>query len=149
MAGIIPWRSRGEMDRLRGEVDRMFEDFFTRFPFPRARAGEEWLPPVDIAETDKEVVVQAELPGMNAKDIDISINGRVLHIRGERKQERVEKDKNYHRIERKYGSFARSFELPADVDTDKVEASYKDGVLKLHLPKAKEQSVKKIEVRTS
>jgi len=87
---------------------------------------------------------------MNAKDIDISLNGRVITIKGERKQEQEEKEKNYHRIERRYGSFSRSFELPSDdVDADKVKANYKDGVLELKLPKTKEQFVKKIEVKKS
>ena len=104
------------------------------------------MPAADMSEDQKEIVVHAEIPGLNIKEIDVSLNGRVLTIQGERKQEREEKDKNYHRIERKYGSFSRSFELPADVDRDKVRATYKDGILTLSLPKTKEQSVKKIEV---
>jgi HSP20 family protein len=149
MAGLIPWRSRGDLDRFRGEIDRMFDEFFARGPFSRSYGGEDWMPAVDVSETGKEIVVHAELPGMDAKDIDISINGRVLSVKGERKQEQEEKEKNCHRIERRYGSFSRSFELPADVDADKVKAAYKDGILKLNLPKAREQSVKKIEVKTS
>ena len=105
------------------------------------------MPAVDMRENEKEVVLHAEIPGMDAKDIDISLNGRVLVMQGEREQEHEEKDKNYHCIERKYGSFSRSLELPADVDGDKVKATYKDGVLTLKLPKTKEQSVKKIEVK--
>ena len=104
---------------------------------------------MDVSETGKEIVVHAEIPGMDSKDIDISLNGRVLTIKGERKQEHEDKEKSYHRIERSYGSFSRSFELPADVDADKVKASYKDGVLVLNIPKTKEQSVKKIEVKSS
>jgi len=149
MAGIIPWRSRGEVDRFRGEIDRMFDDFFARAPFARSYGGEEWLPAMDVAETEKEFVVHAELPGMSARDLDISINGRALSIRGEKKQEQIEKEENYHRIERRYGSFSRSLELPGEVDADKVKAIYKDGVLKLNLPKAKDQSIKKIEVAST
>jgi len=147
MAGLIPWRSRGEVDRFRSDIDRMFDDFFTRSPFSRSYGAEEWMPAVDISETGKEIIVNAEIPGMDAKDIDISINGRLLTIKGERKQEQEEKGENYHRIERRYGSFSRSLELPVDVNADKVKATYKEGVLKLNLPKAKEQSVKKIEVK--
>ena len=106
------------------------------------------MPAVDMSEDQKEIVVHTEIPGMDIKDIDISLNGRVLTIRAQRKQELEEKDKNHHRIERKYGSFSRTFELPANVDGDKVKATYKDGILTLHLPKTKEQSVKKIEAET-
>ena len=148
MAGLIPWRGRKEVDRFRGEIDRLFDDFFTRSSFRSFEQGD-WMPAVDMRENEKEVVLHAEIPGMDAKDIDISLNGRVLVMQGEREQEHEEKDKNYHFIERKYGSFSRSLELPADVDGDKVKATYKDGVLTLKLPKTKEQSVKKIEVKTA
>ncbi len=104
---------------------------------------------MDVSETGKKIVVNAEIPGMDPKDIDISLNGRVLTIKGERKQEQEEKEKRYHHIERRYGFFSRSFELPADVNANKVTANYKDGVLKLNLPKTKGPSVKKIEVKTS
>ena len=148
MAGLIPWRGRTEVERFRGEMDRLFDDFFSRSPFRPLERGD-WMPAVDVSEDQKEIVVHAEIPGMDKKDIDISLNGRVLTIQGERKQEREEKDKNYHRMERKHGSFTRSFELPADVDGDKVEAEYKNGVLQLNLPKTKERSVKKIEIKTT
>jgi len=137
------------VDRFRSEVDRLFEDFFTRDPF-RGFLGEgDWMPAVDVSETGKKIVVKAEVPGMDAKDIDISLNGRVLTIKGEKRDEHKEEGENYHRVERRYGTFSRTFELPADVDANKVKATYKDGVLKLELPKTKEQSVKKIEVKSS
>ena len=148
MAGLIPWRGRNEVERFRREIDRLFDDFFTGSPFRSFERGD-WMPAVDMSENKEEIVVHAEIPGMDAKDIDISLNGRVLTMKGERKQEQEEKEKNYHRIERRYGSFTRSFELPADVDGNKVKAAYKDGVLTLNLPKTKEQSVKKIEIKTS
>ena len=148
MAGLIPWLGRTEVDRFRGEMDRLFDDFFSWSPFRSLERGD-WMPAVDMSEDQKQIVVHAEIPGMDIKDIDISLNGRILTVQGERKQEREEKDKNYHRIGRKYGSFSRSFELPADVDGDKVKAIYKDGVLTLNLPKTKEQTVKKIEVKTA
>jgi HSP20 family protein len=148
MAGLIPWRSQGEVDRFRSEIDRMVDDFFTRTPLGPTLGREEWMPAVDVSETGREIVVHAELPGMDPKDIDISVNGRLLNIKGERRQEQVDKGENYHRIERRYGSFSRSFELPAEVNAEKVKAIYKDGVLKLYLPKTKEQSVKKIDVKS-
>ena len=149
MSTLIPWLGRSEVDRFRGEIDRMFDEFFTRSPFGRSLEEGDWRPAIDVSETGKEIVVHAEIPGMDPKDIDISLNGRILTIKGERKQEEEEKEKSYHRIERKYGFFSRSFELPVDVDANKVKAGYKDGVLKVSLPKTKEHSVKKIEVKTS
>lgn len=149
MLGLTPWRERWELDHFRSEMDNLFDRFFDLAPFSRLRGAGDWMPVVDVTETGKEVVVQAELPGMEAKDIDISLNGKVLTLKGERKQVKEDKDKNYHRIERRYGSFSRSIELPADVEADKVEAKYKDGVLKISLTKTKEQSVKKVEVKES
>ena len=148
MAGLIPWHGGSEIDRFRSDMDRLFDDFYSRSLFRSLKRGD-WMPAADMSEDQKEIVVHAEIPGLNIKEIDVSLNGRVLTIQGERKQEREEKDKNYHRIERKYGSFSRTFELPADVDGDKVKAAYKDGILTLNLPKTKEQSIKKIEVKTA
>ncbi|MBW2092757.1 MAG: Hsp20/alpha crystallin family protein [Deltaproteobacteria bacterium] len=149
MTSLIPRHYRGEIDRFKGEIGRLFDDFFTSSFFGRSLEGMDWVPAVDISEAENEIVINVEVPGMDAKDIDISLNGRILTIKGERKQEQEEKEKNYHRIERRYGSFSRSFELPADVDANEVKAGYKDGVLNLHLPKTKEQSVKKIEVKVA
>jgi HSP20 family protein len=149
MANLIPWRGRREVDRFRNEMDRLFDDFFAKSTFGRFFEEGDWTPAIDLSETRKEIVVHAEIPDMDSKDIDISLNGRLLTIKGERKHEQEEKDKSYHRIERKFGSFSRSFELPVDVDAEKVKAKYKNGVLKLNLPKKKQQSVKKIEVKTS
>ena len=148
MLSLMPWRQQKDLDRFKGEIDRMFNEFFDWHTFQGSIDGSEWMPAVDISETGREVIVNAELPGMDPKDIDISLNGRLLTIKGERKQEHEEKDKNYHRVERRYGAFTRAFELPADVEADKVEARYKKGVLKLKLRKTREASVKKIEVKT-
>lgn len=137
------------MHRFRDEIDKMFRDFLTLSPLSRPYRKGDWLPAIDMAESEKEIVVNAEVPGMDGKDIDISLNGRVLTIKGERKQEKEEKEKNYHFLECRYGTFSRSFELPADVDSKNIKASYKDGVLKISLPKTKTQSAKKIEVKTS
>jgi HSP20 family protein len=97
-----------------------------------------WNPSVDIFENDNEVIFKAELPGMNAKDIEVKLENNVLILKGERRFEKETKEENYHRIEREYGNFSRSFALPTAVNGDKVTAEYKDGVLKVMLPK-KEQ----------
>ncbi|KPK30741.1 MAG: molecular chaperone [Nitrospira bacterium SG8_3] len=149
MLDLIPSRERRQLDRFRSEMDGLFDRFFDWRPFDLSIRKSEWMPAVDVSETPKQIVVKAEIPGMEAKDIDILLNGRVLTLKGEKKTEQEEKEENYHKVERSYGAFSRSFELPADVDANKVKTSYKDGVLKLSLPKTKEQSVKKIEIKTT
>ena len=105
-----------------------------------------WNPSVDIFENDSDVVLKAELPGLNAKDIDIKLDNNVLTIRGERHFEKETKEESYHRIEREYGSFSRSFSLPLTVNGDKVTVEYKDGVLKIVLPKKEEIKPKPIKI---
>ena len=135
---------------------RDMEEMFERFNRPlgwRQRGGQEimaggdWVPRVDIAETDKEFIIKADLPEIKKEDISITVDKGVLTLRGERKQEKEEKDKKFHRIERLYGSFTRSFTLPANVDGTKVDASFKDGILQLTIPKTKETKPKEIEVK--
>ena len=147
MSKLIPWR--GEIDRLRDEMDRLYDRFFDWRPFHRFSEEGEWLPSLDVSETSKEIVVKAELPGLEAKDIDVSLDGNVLTLRGERKQEKEERDESFHRVERSYGSFSRSIRLPADVDHAQIKATYKRGVLKINLPKIRKESGKKIEVRAT
>ena len=107
----------------------------------------EWMPPVDIAEDDKEYTIKVELPGVNKEDVRVSVEGGVLSISGERKAEKEEKNKKYHRIERTYGSFARSFTLPEGAASDRVAAEFKDGVLRVHLPKDEKAKPKSIDVK--
>jgi HSP20 family protein len=105
-----------------------------------------WNPSVDIFENDNEIVVKAELPGMAAKDIDVKIENNVLTLKGERRFEKEAKEENYHRVEREYGAFSRVFSLPVTVNPDKVTAEYKDGVLKIVLPKKEEIKPKAIKI---
>jgi HSP20 family protein len=106
-----------------------------------------WSPSVDISETKDDFVVKAELPGLEAKDVNVSISGDVLTIKGEKKSEEEEKDEHYHRVERYSGSFQRVFQLPSGVKADKVEANFDKGVLKVILPKVEEAKKKQIEVK--
>jgi HSP20 family protein len=113
---------------------------------------EGWLggalaPTIDVSETDNEVDVKMDLPGMKAEEIDIQVHNNVLTIKGDRKEEKEVKERTYHRIERRSGSFARSIVLPSVVDENKVDAEYKDGVLKICMPKTKEAKAKKIAVK--
>jgi HSP20 family protein len=137
------------MTRLRREMDRLFERFFEGWPFMASGGEGEWVPSVDVSEKAKEVIVRAEIPGIDPKDIDLSIQGNVLTIRGERKKEETEKGEDFHRVERSYGAFSRSIRLPAEVEVAKVKADYKEGVLRINLPKTKESEVKKIQVKAA
>jgi HSP20 family protein len=109
-----------------------------------------WMPPVDIFSTgDHELVIKAEIPGMNKDDIDITVENFTLTIRGEKKAEQTVKEDQFHRVERNYGAFTRSFALPHTVDANKVEASYKDGVLTIKLPQREEAKPKQIKVNVA
>ena len=107
----------------------------------------QWSPLVDITEDDKEYVVKAEIPEMKKEDIKINVHDDVLTVSGERRYEKEEKGKKFHRVERAYGSFMRSFALPEDADGSKISAEYKDGMLKVHLPKSEQAKKKAIEVK--
>lgn len=135
---------------LRREMDLLFENFLRGFdvmPF-ESRLGT-FSPKVDVIENDKEIKISAELPGMDEKDIDVSLQKDVLTIRGEKKVEKEDKGKDYYRMERSYGSFSRSIPLPIEVETDKVEAKFKKGVLSIILPKTAKAATetKKIAVK--
>jgi HSP20 family protein len=146
-----------EEDSLMGlqrRMNRLFEDFFGDWglePFGGfSQTGREFLPSVDVAETDKEVTVTAELAGLDQKDVELTLNDDVLTIRGEKKEESEHKDaKRYHK-ECSYGVFVRSIQLPAGVDQDKVKAEFKKGVLKIQLPKLETQTAKakKIDIQS-
>jgi HSP20 family protein len=164
---LIPWKKR-EPDReqeggalqvrqdpyltFQEQMNRMFDDFFQGWglqPFGTAREGwDAFSPRVDITETDKEVEVSVELPGLEEKDIDVRLSRDVLTIQGEKTQEREERKRNYVRTERSYGSFRRSIALPGEVDAGKADAVFRNGVLTVTLPKAGgPQARKKITVK--
>jgi len=145
MMNLIPFRKSREIFSVptTAWVDRFFEDFSPLF---RADGGE-WHPSFDISETDEHVHVKADLPGIEVKDLDITIENNVLTVRGEKKQEKEDKSECYHCVERYYGSFSRSFALPATMNADAIEAVYKDGVLQLTIPKSEASKRKKIEVK--
>jgi len=143
---LTPWRPF-EFDRIRREMDRLWDSFLEGRPMRRAEDGREWLPSIDVSETKNELVIKAELPGLDPKDIDISMNNGYLTIKGEKKHEKEEKDENYHLIERSYGSFTRSVRLPREVQNDKITASFKNGVLRITLPKSEEAKKKEIKIK--
>jgi len=111
-------------------------------------SDESWHPSVDVSESGKDIIVKAEIPGVDSKDIDISLNGRLLTIKGEKKHEKDESDEHYYRVESAFGYYQRTINLPAEVDSSNVDATYKNGILKLKLKKAKEAETRMIEIKT-
>ena len=142
---LATWPS--DLFGIQREMNRMFDTMFRNDSRDDDSAFTAWTPAVDIAEHDDEFVAKVELPGVNKEDVKITIESNILTIRGEKKQEKETKKENYHRVERSYGSFQRSFTLPSTVKSDKIDAIYKDGVLQITLPKAEEAKPKQIEVK--
>ena len=144
---LVPSRPfGGELSSFRREMDRIWDRFLGETPFAKV-LSEEWAPSVDVSETKDNFVVKAELPGLEAKDVNVNISGDLLTIKGEKKKEEEEKDEHHYCAERYYGSFQRVFQLPTSVQADKVEATFDKGVLKVTIPKAEEAKKKEIEVK--
>ncbi|UCH79662.1 MAG: Hsp20/alpha crystallin family protein [Nitrospiraceae bacterium] len=158
---IVPFKKRSvparrdnghPFQRLHDEMDALFDDFFTGFnmePF-EGRQARPFRPNIDVSETDNEFRVSAELPGMDDKDIEVNLNRDSLTIRGEKKQEKEDKGKDYYHVERSYGSFTRTIPLPVEIESDKAEAHFKKGVLTVTVPKNVKavESKKKIAIKT-
>ncbi len=144
---VIRWDPFREMGTLQGRMNRLFEES------GRAVRGEEpapttvWSPAVDIHETENEIMVKAEVPGIEKNEIELTLENNVLSLRGDRRFEKDTREENYHRIERSYGSFSRSFQIPAVVDEAKIAADHKDGVLTITLPKTHKAKAKQIAIK--
>jgi HSP20 family protein len=149
-----PWRPFSDLTRWERDMERMMDDFFDR----RMRPWwpERWLrtegfttnvPALDVFEEKDELVVKAELPGMEKDNVEVNLTDHTLTIKGEKKKEEEVKEEKYYRSERSYGSFVRTLQLPADVQADKVKASFKNGVLEVRLPKTEEAKAKEIKVK--
>jgi HSP20 family protein len=140
---IVRWEPARELASMEiDRLNRMFTDFYGE-AFSRAA----WVPPVDIYETDEhEVVLKAELPEMKREDISVTFENGVLTLKGDRKFEHETKQENYHRVERRHGTFSRSFTLPNTVDASRISAAYKDGILTIRLPQREEAKPKQIDV---
>jgi len=134
----------GDLTRMQQEMNRFFDEFFGERRTEMIEGN--WSPAVDVSETESEIVVRAELPGMTQNDIELSLQDNVLTLKGEKKQEPKKDKEDYHRTERCYGCFSRSLTLPANVDQNKVQASFKDGMLKISLPKIEEVKPQKISI---
>lgn len=136
-----PFRGMGEMQN---EINRLFENFGSR---PAMAGGERtWLPTVDVHETKDDIVLSFDIPGVSEKDVQLTITGDLLTLKGERRFDRESNENTYHRVERLYGKFERSVQLPMTVQTDKVKATYRDGVLEVKLAKADEVKPRQIKI---
>lgn len=135
---IIRWDPFRDIVTLREKMNRLFEDAFTGRGEDKELISSMWTPAVDIFENENELVLTAEIPGIEEKDVEIKIEDNTLTLKGERKFEKETKEENYHRIERSYGSFYRAFTLPHSVDAEKVQAEHENGVLRISMPKRQE-----------
>jgi HSP20 family protein len=153
MKSLEIWNPFRELDEVQNRLSSFFGDFpeFGRFPRRLFGNGDitlpNWSPQVDISEDDKEYVVKADLPEMKKEDVKVTVENGVLSISGERKSEKEEEKKKFHRIERSFGTFLRTFALPDDADSTKIAAEFKEGVLKVHLPKTPAAKPKPFEVK--
>jgi HSP20 family protein len=144
---IVRWEPFRDLLTTQDRFNRLFNQTFSQvFGEEDAKLGT-WAPAVDIYETDQNLVMKADLPGVDPKDVEVRVENNTLYLRGQRKFENEVKEENYHRIERSYGAFTRTFSLPGTINADKVAAEYKDGMLTLTMPKREEAKPKTIKIQ--
>ena len=143
---LTRWDPFKDLQALQDRMNRLFQEGVGRTGRSDEVLGGHWIPVVDIYEDDQEFVVKAELPGLESKDVDVQIQENVLTLKGERRLEREIDKERYHRLERSYGTFQRSFTLPNIVEEEKVKAKFKDGVLEIRIPKEERVKPKQIKV---
>jgi HSP20 family protein len=142
---LVPWKTSRELTSMRREMERLWDRFFSETPLTNPFL-EDWQPKADITQTKDAIVVKAELPGVEPKDLEVTISGDILTIKGEKEKEEEKKDEKYHYTERYRGSFERSFRIPAEIQEDKIEASFDKGILTVTLAKTAEAKTKEIKV---
>lgn len=146
MKELARWDPFKELSSLREEIDRLFDSFFGRKSF-FAEQELSFSPAIDVEETNNSFLIKAEVPGMKKEDIKVAVDEDGITISGERKREKEEKGKTYHRIERAYGKFKRYIPFPKEVEPDRAKASYKDGILEIEIPKSERAKPKEIEIK--
>jgi HSP20 family protein len=146
---IMRWDPFHELNEIQTRLGKLFDDRFTRFDDGPKMQVANWAPAVDIQETDKEYLIKADLPEVKREDVRVQVQDGVLTLEGERRSEKEEKGKKFHRIEREYGQFVRRFVVPAGVDDTKVAAEFKDGVLNVRLPKSETAKPKSVDVKVA
>jgi len=144
---LVRWRPFRELENIQGEMNSLIENFFTPWRRETDVLPYRWKPVCDLKEDDENYILEAEIPGLKREDIKITLKNEILTISGERKEKKKKKDKHSHLFERQSGSFYRLFALPAGVVEDKIDATYRDGILKVVLPKTEEAKVKEIAVK--
>lgn len=149
MSTLTRWEPFHEIEEVTDRLGRVLDRTLRRAFGRESISPADWAPAVDISETDKEYLIKAELPEVRREDVQVNIQDDMLVIRGERRAEKEEKGKRYHRIERSYGTFARSFGIPDDADPTTITAEFKDGILDVHVPKTTEPTKRTIEVKVS
>lgn len=146
---LVRWDPFRELEDMSERLNRVFSRPSLRNSGKENLTVADWMPTVDISETEGEYLIKAELPEVRKEDVKVTVENGVLTLQGERRQEKEEKGKRFHRVERSYGSFVRSFTLPESVEESSVKAEYKDGVLNLHLPKSEKVKPKAIDVKVA
>jgi HSP20 family protein len=146
---IVRWEPFRDLVTTQESFNRLFNDTFGRFLGEESRGTQTWAPAVDIYENDQNLVLKAELPGFDPKDVEVRVEDGTLYLKGERKFESDVKQENFHRIERSYGSFTRTFSLPSSITVDNVTAEFKNGLLTLTLPKKEEAKPKTIKIQVT
>lgn len=146
---VVRWDPFRELEDVQTRLNRLFSLRPSRRPEDEESFFADWSPAVDVQETDKEYLIKADLPEVRKDDVKVELQDGVLTVEGERKQEKEEKGKRFHKIEREYGKFVRRFTVPTEVDGTKVQAEFKEGVLSVHLPKSAKATPKAIEVKVA
>jgi HSP20 family protein len=141
---LVRWDPIRELDSLQGDMNRLFDRFFEGRT--ANGMGRRWIPAMDLVETEDDLVLRGDLPGMTEEDVDIEIKDNVLTVSGERQAEHEDKGEGYHRVERAFGRFSRSLSLPQGIDPDKVEAKFEKGVLEVHIPKPAEAKPTRVQI---
>ena len=149
MKTLTKWSPLRELETLQDRLSTLFARVMPPTSGESSFGFADWTPAVDVSEDEKEYLIKAELPEVKREDVKVTVENGMLRITGERKFEKEEKDKKYHRIERAYGSFERTFALPEDAKADAVAAEFKEGVLKVHLPKSEQAKPKPLDVKVS
>jgi len=142
---LVRWDPAREVDTLQSEVNRVFDAFFGN-GFTRTNGHRRWVPAMDLVESGDDLVLRADLPGLERDDVTIEVKDNVLTISGERKAEHEEKSEGYYRVERSFGSFSRALTLPKGVDADKITAQFEKGVLEVRIPKPEEAKAHRVEI---
>ena len=146
MPGLIIWKNQ-EINKLRRDMDRLFSRLWDDFGMPHFTRPSRNIPFIDLSETEDDLILKAEIPGLNPEDLDIYITDDILTIKGEMKQELVKEGENYHRMERRYESFSRSIQLPCRVMIEDVEATHREGIVTIIMPKCKPEITQKVRIK--